>query len=279
MTDLTVLITPERMSLLYSFGLKVLGSLLILLAALFFSRWIENFLNRSFNRSKLDPMLARFFSNISRWLILVLAVITCLGVFGIQTASFAAVLASISLAIGLSLQGSLSNFAAGVMLLIFRPFKVGDFIRTSGESGTVFQIDLLTTTMDTPDNRRIILPNSKVFGSNIENVTFHSERRIDLDVGTDYSADIDRVRAVLEEAVQELPDLISARHSQIVLQGLGASSIDWQIRIWCKREDFLKVRQACIRMVKYKLDAANINIPFPQMDVHYVPQCATENNK
>jgi len=219
-------------------------------------------------RANVDETLTRFIAKILRWLILVIAGIMCLSAFGIETTSFAAVLGAAGLAVGLAFQGTLSNFSAGVMLLVFRPFKVGDAVTVGGTTGKVDAIDLVSTTLDTADNRRFVVPNSTVFGSTIENITFHDTRRVDINVGCDYSADIDRTREVLNEAALTVPGRIDDPEHQIVLSGLGASSVDWIVRVWCKTDDYWDVRDAGIRAVKQALDNAGIGIPYPQMDVH-----------
>lgn len=250
------------------FGLDLVGALLLLAATWIVARWARRAVAKSLGKSKLDETLTKFFSNMTGWGILVLGVIAILGIFGISTASFAAVLGAAGLAIGLAFQGTLSNFAAGVMLLVFRPFKVGDVVKVAGEQGKIDEIDLLVTKLDTPDNRRIIIPNSKIFGDTIETVTFHPIRRVDVAVGTDYGADLDRVRAVLGEAAAAVEGRLDEPPPQIFLDVLGDSSIAWQVRVWCHTPDYFDVRQAATRRVKKALDDAGIGIPFPQMDVH-----------
>ena len=204
----------------------------------------------------------------ARWAILALGVITAIGILGIPTASFAALIAAAGLAVGLALQGSLGNFASGVMLLIFRPFKVGDYINAAGTAGTVQEIQLFATILDTPDNRRLIVPNGEVFGSTIENVSFHETRRCDVAGGTDYGADLDEVRAVLKSAAEALPQKLADKDVAIVLQELGDSSIGWSVRAWVHAADFWPAKDELTRLGKKHLDEAKIGIPFPQMDVH-----------
>ena len=229
---------------------------------------VRNLVKKAFEKSNFDPTLAGFVSNTIRWLIILMAILAVLGVFGIETTSFAAVLGAAGLAIGLAFQGSLSNVAAGVMLLIFRPFKLDDVISVSGSLGKVAEIGLFTTALDTPDNRRIIIPNSVVFGSTIENITHHDIRRVDVAVGTEYPAKLSDVRDVLEKVPATIEGGLSEPAPQIYLAELGASSIDWQVRVWCKTADFFSVRQQIVDQTKLALDEAEIGIPFPQMDVH-----------
>ena len=152
------------------------------------------------------------------------------------------------------------------------PFKVGQFVKVGGEAGTVNEIDLFTTTLDTTDNRRIIIPNGSIFTSTIENVGHHSKRRLDLNFGTSYEADIDETRKVLEQVIENLDDKLDDHEHQVVLIELGGSSINWQLRVWCTAEVFWDLKQELNRSTKYALDAAEIGIPYPQMDVHLVNQ-------
>ena len=249
-------------------GARVAGTMVAMFVAWLVAGWTRRMMLRGFERTKFDVTLGRFFSNMARYAILVFAVLGCLGVFGIETTSFAAVLAAGGLAVGLAFQGTLSNFAAGVMLLVFRPFKSGDVVRVAGEIGSIAEIELFTTEMTTPDNRRLIIPNSQIFGSVIENITHHPTRRVEVEVGTAYDADIDRTREVLEAVLKATPMMIEDPAPQVFLAGLGASSVDWKLRVWCKTEDFWDVFQDVVRRAKLGLDEAKINIPFPQTDVH-----------
>ena len=242
--------------------------LLLLLAGYMVAAWAGRMVSGSMRKAKVDETLTRFFGKMTRWGILILVILAVLGRFGISTASFAAVIAAAGLAVGLAFQGTLSNFAAGVMLLVFRPFKVGDVVSVGGTTGKVFEIELFTTTLDTPDNRRFIVPNSAVFGATIENVTYHETRRVDVAVGTDYSADLAKTREVLAAAANGVAGRLDNEDVVIYLTELGGSSVDWSVRVWAKTEDYWAVREALTRDVKDALDDAGIGIPFPQMDVH-----------
>ncbi|MGE0785855.1 MAG: mechanosensitive ion channel family protein [Sandaracinaceae bacterium] len=261
--------SSEAWAVVSGYALQALGVLAGLLAAWVGAGWVRRWMLAGFAKANFDLTLARFFANVVRYAILVATVVGCLGAFGVETTSFAAVIGAAGLAVGLAFQGSLSNFAAGVMLLVFRPFKVGDFVTGGGVSGTIEQIELFTTEFRTPDNRKLIVPNSSVFGGTIENVTAHETRRVDIAVGVDYGADIDTTRAVLERAVASVSGRIEEPPSQVFLTGLGASSVDWKLRVWCKTEDYWTVYEAVIRAAKMHLDEAEIGIPFPQMDVHF----------
>lgn len=261
-------LTDEMIALLTAYAFRIVGVLVLLVVAWIFAGWAGRTASRSLARAGIDPTLQKFFSNLTRYLILSVAILACLGVFGVETTSFAALLAAGGLAIGLAFQGTLSNFAAGVMLLTFRPFKVGDFIKAAGTAGTVDEIELFTTRLNTPDNRRIIVPNSELFGSTIENVTFHDTRRVDVAVGTDYAADLDQTRRILEGVIDAEEAKLADKTHQVYLLELGDSSISWALRIWVKAEDYWAVRERVTRATKYALEEAGIGIPFPQMDLH-----------
>ena len=258
----------DGINLITNYGMRVIGVLVALLLAWVVAGWIRRMMMRAFERAKFDPTLSRFFSALARYTVITLSIIGCLGVFGVETASFAAIVAAMGLAIGLAFQNTLSNFAAGVMLLVFRPFKVGDAIIVAGITGGVVEIELFTTELTTLDNRKIVIPNSIIFSNPIENITGRETRRCDVNVGVVYSADIDETRKVLEGALATIDWKLDAPESVVFLKGLGASSVDWQLRIWCKAEDYWKTHEAGVRAAKYALDQAGIGIPFPQMDVH-----------
>jgi len=253
---------------LVDFSINAAGALAFLVASWMVAGWVRRVVRRGFAKAEVDDTLGIFLSNAARWALLIMALLAALGMFGIQTTSFAAVIGAAAFAIGLAFQGTLSNIASGVMLLVFRPFKVGDVINAAGVTGKVVEIGLFTTSFDTVDNRRIFVPNALIFGGTIENVTYHDTRRVDVSVGTDYGADLDEVRAVLERSIAAVEGILDDPEPQIYLLELGASSIDWAIRVWCGTDDYWNVREAVTRAIKVELDAAGIGIPFPQMDVH-----------
>ena len=248
--------------------LNVLGALVLLVVTFIVAGWAQRAARRAAERSKMDPALIEFFASLARYTILVVGLLAVLGVFGIPVASFAAILAAAGFAIGLALQGTLSHFASGVMLLTFRPFTIGDVISAAGVTGKVDAIGLFTTTLDTPDNRRLIVPNGEIASSTIENITHHDTRRVDVAVGTDYGADLSETRQVLESAAASVEGGLAAPAPQVFLSELGGSSIDWSVRVWAKTSDYWAVRERLTRDVKNALDARGIGIPFPQMDVH-----------
>ena len=254
--------------LVVKYAPSIVGVIVFLVVSFVVSGWVGRLVARGMRKAKIEETLCRFLGNLARWIVLVMAFIACLGVFGVETTSFAAVIGASALAIGLAFQGSLSNVAAGVMLLIFRPFKVGDYIQTCGQSGSVVELTLFTTELDTLDNTRIIIPNGAIFGSTIENVTHHATRRVDVAVGVDYAADLDRTREVLMSAAGAVASGLADPPPAAVLRGLGDSSVDWQVRLWTETANYWAVRDALTRAVKMALDEAKISIPFPQRDVH-----------
>lgn len=249
-------------------GQPVALAIVLIIAVIFVAGWIKRLTLKACRKADVEETLARFLSNMVRYLVLFAGGIAILGTLGIETTSFAAVLAAAGFAIGMALSGMLGNVAAGVMLLFFRPFKVGDVVNAAGVTGKITEIGLFTTAFDTPDNRRIIVPNGSVFGGTIENISFHDTRRVAVSVGTDYGADIDKTREILLAAAKATPNILQDPEPAAVLTGLGGSSIDWSVRVWVNASDFWGVTDQLTRDVKVALDNAGIGIPFPQMDVH-----------
>lgn len=246
----------------------VLGALVALIATWVVAGWVRRLIRDSLKNAEFDLTLTRFFSTLAYYAVLVFGILSALTLFGISIASFAAVLAAAGFAVGLALQGSLANFAAGVMLLIFRPFKVNDMVEVGGTRGKVHEIQLFTTVLDTPDNRRITVPNGNIFSDTIENETFHDTRRVDVAVGTDYPADLDETRAVLLRAANSVEGRLTDKEPVAYLDSLGDSCINWSVRVWAKTEDYWTVKDRLTLAVKNSLDEAGIGIPYPQMDVH-----------
>ncbi len=263
-SDYVVLIVP--------YILRVIGALGLLFAAWVIAGWTKRFTLKQLGRAHFDLTLTQFFSNAARYVILILAALTCLQVFGIDATSFAAVIAAAGFAIGLAFQNSLSNFSAGVMLLVFRPFKVGDVVNVSGYTGIIAEIELFTTRMDTFDNRRIIIPNSQVFASTIENVSFHSTRRVDVNVGTDYASDLDETCAVLERVANAAKHRLPDKDGQVALLDLGATAVSWQVQVWAESANWGATKEGLIRNIKAELDKAGIAIPHAQMVVNPKPE-------
>jgi small conductance mechanosensitive channel len=249
-------------------ALKVIGAIFVISVGWILAGWISRMTYRSLKLAKLDETLSRFLTKFAWWGVLVLSIVICLGIFKVETTSIAAAIGAVGFAIGLAFQGALSNFASGIMLLVFRPYRVGDLIVVNGQMGKVDEIDLFSTTLDTMDNRRIVIPNASIFGNTIENISYHPARRIEVPVGVSYSADIDQTYEVLMRAVCAVPGVLSEPAPDVVLVELANSSVNWSVRAWAKSSEFLLVKQRTIRAAKNALNQAGIEIPFPQMDIH-----------
>ncbi len=256
------------MDLVLKYTTPVIGVLLLLFFGWIVAGWVGRITRNALKRARIDLTIARFLGNMAKWAVLIFVLLGCLSLFGVEITAFAAVLAAMGFAIGMAFQGTLSNFAAGIMLIVFRPFDVGDVVKVAGYTGTIYAIDLFVTTMDTSDNRRLIIPNGDVFGSTIENITHHDTRRVDVLVGTEYGADLDAARQVLLDAASSVPNILADPAPSVVLRELGDSSVNWTVRVWTKTTDYWSARDALTRAVKMSLDSAHIGIPFPQMDVH-----------
>ncbi len=247
------------------------SAVLVVIVAYFVAKYVSRIASAPV-RKRVDETLGRFIGKLVFNLIIIGTGVGVLGTFGVNVTSFAAILGAAGFAIGLAFQGTLSNFAAGILLLVFRPFKVGDMVVVAGMNGKVNEIDLFTTTLDTPDNRRIIVPNSSIAGNTIENVTYHAERRVEVTVGIGYDCSIEETRTALTQAMESLGDKVIAgegRGFQIIMSQFGAHSVDWIIRAWAKTIDFAMVREEMVVAIKQKLDQAGLRIPYPQLDIHF----------
>lgn len=216
----------------------------------------------------MDEMLIGFLTSILRWVLLLFVIIAALGQLGVDTTSMVALLGAAGLAIGLSLQSSLQNFAAGVLLIVFRPFKKGDFVEAAGITGVVDTIGIFTTTMTTPDNKEIIVPNGGIYGGNIINYSARATRRVDMTFGISYGDDIFKAKKILLEIVSADSRVLSEPAPVVALGALGESSVNFLVRPWVATSDYWAVLWETNEKVKQAFDANDISIPFPQMDVH-----------
>jgi small conductance mechanosensitive channel len=248
--------------------LPILQAIVLIIIVLLVARWVKSIVVKGATKARVELTLAKFFGNLAKWAVLLLGALTVFRTFGIEVTSFTAVLAGLTVGVGLALSGTLGNIAAGIMLLIFRPFKVGDVVNMAGVLGTVDEIELFTTAVDTFDKRRLIIPNNQIIGAIIENISYHKTRRVDVNVGVAYSADIDATRKVLEQAATSLEGLLKEPEPQIVLGDLGDNAVGWTVRVWCNSSEYWPTKQALTRAVKMHLDQAGLGIPFPQRDVH-----------
>jgi len=256
-----------------------LGLNLIAAAAIFvIGRWAALFAkkitNKALVRGKVDNTLISFTTNLIYFALLAFVLLASLSKIGIQTTSFIAVLGAAGLAIGLALQGSLSNFAAGVILIILRPFKAGDYIEGGGTAGTVQEINIFTTVLTSPDNKTIIVPNSKMTGDNIINYATQGTRRLDLKFSIGYGDDIDKAKRILEEIVKNDSRFFTDPEPKIAVMEHGESSINIVCRPWLKAADYWDAYFDMMEIVKKRFDMENISIPFPQRDVHMIQESA-----
>jgi len=235
------------------------------LFASFLGRIVGNMVTK-----QVDKTLGRFAGNLVKNLTMVMVLIGALGYFGIDVTSFAAIIAAMGFAVGMALQGTLGNFAAGIMLLVFRPYQIDDYIKCGDIEGTVEGLDLFSTKLNTLDNRHIIIPNGKLFGETLEHFTKNELRRVDVNIGAEYAADIDYSRQTLEAAIDRIPGAAASPAPQVYLCDLGDSSVNWQCRVWCEPAVYWAVRERVTESAKNAFDDARIGIPFPQMDVHVV---------
>ena len=230
--------------------------------------WLSGFVSRRIlslpeKNKKFDPMLARFVGSVARWAVLIFTGIFVLSTFGVQTTSLAAAIGSVGIAIGLALQGTLSHLAAGVMLVVFRPFNLEDFITVGGHSGTVKQITLFTTELATPDNVQIIVPNGDVWSSSIVNYSAHDTRRVDLVFGVSYDSDLKKTEEILTSLIAAEDRFHSDPEPFVKVTNLGDSSVDFTVRVWCDSADYWNLKFDLTRKAKEAFDAAGIDIPFP----------------
>lgn len=265
--------SPEQFAtygpLFTQWGMRLLGAVLILIAGNMIGNWVSG---RIKTVRRLDETLSSFLGGFAKYAILAVAVIAVLGQFGIQTASLLAVLGAAGLAIGLSLQGTLSNVAAGTMLLILRPFKVGDFITFNGVSGTIKSLALFGTELATPDNVYIFVPNSRLWNSDIYNYSRNGTRRHDLTVGISYGDDIEKAFKVIQGVLDKEGRLLreEGKEPQVMVDNMGDFSIDLKVRLWCRSEDYWPLKWDLNKAFKEALDKNGITIPFPTRTIEMV---------
>ncbi|GEK49047.1 mechanosensitive ion channel family protein [Bisbaumannia pacifica] len=251
-----------------SFGVNLVAAIAIFLIGRWAAKLLHKLSTKAMERAKVEPLLVKFLGNILYALLLVFVVLAAISRVGIQTASLIAVLGAAGLAVGLALQGSLANFAAGVMVIIFRPYKIGDYVEAGGVAGIVDDVQIFTTELKTADNRRIIVPNGQMMSGAITNYSSHDTRRVDLVASVGYEADSDTVRRVLEEVLAADARILPTPAPNIRMSAMGESSIDWIVRPWVKAADYWDVYWDLTEQIKRRFDAEGISIPFPQRDVH-----------
>jgi small conductance mechanosensitive channel len=258
----------QAQELLAVYGLKVLAAIAILIIGRMVAGWGRRIAEKLLERGKTDKIVIGFVGSIVYIALMAFVVLAALGQLGIQTTSFIAIIGAAGLAIGLALQGSLANFAAGFLLIIFRPFKVGDFVEAGGVSGSVEAISIFTTSLTTPDNKLVIVPNSSIYDGNITNYSAKETRRVDLVVGVSYDADLAEVKRILNEIASSDERVMSTPAPQIAVSELADNSVNLVMRMWAKTSDYWGVYFDATESVKLRLDEAGIGIPYPQRDVH-----------
>jgi len=254
------------------YGLKIIGAIIILIIGRIAAGIGRKIATKALEKTKTDPAVTSFVGSLIYFLILTFAVLAALAKFGIQTASFVAVLGAAGFAIGFALQGSLANFAAGVLILVLRPFKIGDYIDSAGVAGTVKDIQLFTTVLATPDNIKIMVPNGKIFGDVIKNISAYDTRRVDLVIGIGYTSDIQKAYDIMMNLVKEDSRILSDPATQIAVSELADSSVNFVLRPWVKKEDYWNVKFDLTRKIKETFDENGIEIPFPQQAIHMISQ-------
>ncbi len=253
---------------LAQYGFKVIGALIIFLVGRLLAKVISRWIETALIKARIDKTLAKFIKNLSNIVLLLFVVIAALAPLGVETAQFAVVLGAAGLAIGLALQGSLSNFASGFLMIIFHPFKVGDFIEASGVKGTVKEIQIFNTIVNTPDNVRAIIPNSKITDGNILNFTTNGTRRVDLVIGISYEDDLEKAKTIIEDVLAQDGRVLPEPKSNVAVFELADSSVNFVVRPWVNSADYWNVYFGMTAKIKLALDKNDITIPFPQRDVH-----------
>ena len=250
------------------YGTRIVGAILIIVLGRMVVGILTGVVRRLMRKGKADNTLTKFVASLTKIALMTFVFIAALGTLGVQTASFIAVIGAAGLAVGFALQGSLANFASGIMLIIFRPFKCGDFVEAGGTSGTIEAIQIFNTVLKTPDNKKVIVPNSKITGDNITNYSARDTRRVDLVFGISYQDNIKKAKEILEQVVKSDERVLSDPPPVIAVSELADSSVNFVVRPWVKTADYWAVYFDLTEKVKLAFDEQGISIPFPQTDVH-----------
>ncbi len=250
------------------YGLKLIGAIVIFIIGKFVVNIIAKLLRKTLEKANVDETLSNFLVDLASVGLLILVILAALSTLGMKMTSFVAILGAATLAIGLALQSNLSNLGAGVLIMLLRPFKLNDFVQIAGVSGTVEKISIFSTILKTPDNRSIIVPNSKIIGDNIVNYSVKDTRRIDLTIGIGYDDDIKLAKETLEEIVNSDSRILKEPKPLIAVSELGDSSVNFAVRPWVKASDYWGVYFDLLERIKTTFDEKGISIPYPQMDIH-----------
>ncbi|WP_456296261.1 small-conductance mechanosensitive channel MscS [Vibrio sp. AK197] len=259
----------DNSDLLIQYGINIISAVLILFIGNIITKMIANSVAKLLKRKDMDSAVVGFIHGLVRYLLFVIVLIAALGRIGVQTASVVAVIGAAGLAVGLALQGSLSNFAAGVLIVAFRPFKAGDYVEAGGVAGSVDSIQIFQTILKTPDNKMVVVPNSSVIGGPITNYSTHDTRRVDLVIGVSYGSDLQKTKEVLLKTIEDEPRLLKDPAPTVGVLALADSSVNFAVRPWVKTADYWPTYFDLMQKIKENLDEAGIEIPFPQMDVHF----------
>ncbi|WZL72331.1 mechanosensitive ion channel [Clostridiaceae bacterium 35-E11] len=251
-----------------AYGPKLMGAVILLIVGLWAVKGIIKILDNALKKSKVDASLHTFIKSVSSFVLKIVVLITAAATLGIPMTTFIAILSAAGLAIGLALKDSLSNFAGGILILTFRPFNVGDFIEAQGHMGTVKEIHLLYTYLNTPDNKRVVIPNGELSNARVVNFSAEKTRRIDLIFGIGYEEDITKAKEVLTRLVMNHPLTLKDPEPVVRVTEHAASSINFAVKVWCQSEHYWAIYYDLHEQVKMVFDQEGINIPFPQMDVH-----------
>ena len=258
----------ENQDLIISYTMNIVFAIATLIIGMMVARFIAGTLHKVLTKRKLDNTIIDFVSHMVRYVIIAFVIIAALGRIGVETTSFVAIIGAAGLAVGLALQGSLSNFASGVLIIALRPFKAGEYIEAAGTAGTVESVQIFSTTLTTPDNKFVVVPNSAILGGNIVNYSRKPTRRIDLIVGVSYNADLAKTKAVLEAVLKANDGILKSPEPLVAVAELADSSVNLVVRPWVNGPDYWRVRFELMEAIKNNLDEAGIEIPFPQMDIH-----------
>jgi small conductance mechanosensitive channel len=250
------------------FGLKALIAIVIFYVGRIIARLVTRGLRNVMQSQEVDKILETFVCNLAYWALMFFVIIAAINQIGVQTTSMIAVMGAAGLAVGLALQGSLANFAAGVLIVMFRPYRVGDFVEAAGISGVVLQVQILTTVLKTGDNKQIIVPNGQIMGSIITNYSANDTRRVDMTVGVSYDDDLDKVRSTIQELVDADDRILKDPECLIAVSELADSSVNFTVRPWVKTADYWGVMFDMTEAIKKRFDKEGISFPFPQQDVH-----------
>lgn len=262
------LIMEKAKDLILTYTPKVVLAIVTLILGLWLIAFIGRIIDKAMKHAKIEVSLRKFFKSLLKVSLKLLLIVSVIGMLGVDTASFIAALAAVGFAIGMALQGSLSNFAGGILILFFKPFKVDDFIEAQGHIGKVDSIQILNTILKTPDNKTVIIPNGILSNGTITNFTKEQTRRIDMVFGISYDDDIKKAKTILEKIVKSDKRILKDPNYQIVVAELADSSVNFKVRVWAKTEDYWNVFFDMQETVKLTFDKNRITIPYPQRDVH-----------